>query len=132
MPSNAEYVESYMRKSVKTGIKDSFKLDHNIQYQTADILRYTESGGVPWAMVAPTKTLVSGLSDLSCSVSDYSLEVMEKGGGRILSGDKEFKFFDIELEDSDLIRWNNSTWQIVRIEEHPDISASIIQARRMD
>ena len=77
--------------------------------EVASIERYTEAGGDDSAGIAPTRTLVSGLSDLEVVVDDFTEEIAKALGEAWQAGRKVFRFMpDTDAKkalDSDFVLW---------------------------
>ena len=63
--------------------------------KTADILRYTLTGGNPAAAIEPTKTQVSGLSGLDVFADDETMRWERQFGSLTEKADLVFVFYDV-------------------------------------
>ena len=77
--------------------------------EVASIERYTETGGDDAAGIAPTRTLVTGLSDLAVVVDDFTEQIAKALGEEWNAGNKVFRFMPNtdakKVLDSDFILW---------------------------
>jgi hypothetical protein len=81
---------------------------------TASILRYTETGGVGYGLVAPTKTLVADLDDLPVAHYDgFVVDLERKYGALFTSGSRQLVFYNVQVQDTDVITFNGSEWRAV-------------------
>jgi len=81
--------------------------------EVASIERYTETGGDDAAGIEPTRTQVSGISDLAVVVDDFTEDIAKSLGQDWQSGRKVFRFMpDATKEkvlDSDYILWTKQS-----------------------
>lgn len=62
---------------------------------TADVLRYSESGGAAYYLVEPTYTQTSGLTALPCYVDDEPEEYKRRFGSMVEDATYTFVFYDV-------------------------------------
>jgi len=81
---------------------------------TASILRYTRTGGVGYALVARTKTQVSGLSDLPVAYYDGEVVNLERRYGALwTAGTRQLVFYNVQVVDTDVIEYGGAQWRAV-------------------
>lgn len=83
---------------------------------TASILRYTVTGEDAAAGIDGTSTLVSGLSNLSVTVDDYTVEFTRMFGGENAAGSKKFVFYDVEVVHTDVIQYGDHTYEPTQVD----------------
>ena len=88
---------------------------------TADVLRYTTTGGSAAYMIEPTYTLVAGLSGLEVYV-DTELKRYEKKFGAIMEeGDRVFVFYDVTggVTVQDRIDYDGDRYDVQGVDHNP-------------
>lgn len=113
-----------------TLLRKGWDVLRSIQFnKKASILRYTESGGKPHLGIAPTKTLVSGLSILDVYVSRVSTREVLASKGKVELTDMMFIFY-CEVKETDLIEYSGKKFNVVQISYYdPDIGRSMVIGR---
>ncbi len=97
--------------------QEAWGMDRAVQGNpTADINRFTESGGAAYAGILPTLTQVSGLSSLPVAVYDSPKRLERKYGAIWKSGDQEFLFYlpdGVTVLSTDIIVYDGDDYRVV-------------------
>lgn len=86
--------------------------------KTADVLRYTETGGDKVAKLEPTRTPVSGLTGLDVFADNVMKRYERKFGIRIEEADQVFIFYDVTdaITIQDQIEFENNRYTVVEVD----------------
>lgn len=112
---------------------DAWKKERAIQGNpTASILRYTESGGAPYAFIQPTLSLVADLANLRIAVYNEVARIERKWGVLYEGGDYEFHFYldSIEVNQTDVIEYDGHQYRVISVEYEEESGLNVVLARK--
>lgn len=119
---------------VERGIqeKEAWQYDRADQGNpTADVVRVTETGGDTSAGIEPTYTAVSGLSGLLVAVYEEVRQLEYKYGGLYEAGDREFTFYDVEVQSTDRIDYDGDSYKPVTVEFESETGRCDVLGRKV-
>lgn len=125
LPDTSVSADHLGTKTEKQGYleqKRAWQMDRGIQgNKTADILRFTESGGSAYAHVDPTYTQVPGLSGLNVYAEERPRVIESRFGGLYETGDILFIFYDVTggIGRQDVIRFESQDYNVIEILDEP-------------
>lgn len=101
--------------------KEAWARDRAMQgNKVADVHRYSQTGGVPYAHVKPIYTLVPDMTALPVYVDEESRNWLRAHGGVDAQTDKVFVFYDVPggagILPTDRIVFDGSTYEVGRTE----------------
>lgn len=100
-------------------IKEAWNTARIIQGSpTADIHRWSYPSENRAMMTKGTPT-DGGASAQDCTVNDFSSEEVAQSGGKLITGDKQFVFYDYEIKMSDEIEWpasSDNIWSVIKVD----------------
>jgi len=110
--------------------KYAWQADRDADFHpTASILRYTFTDPDPSIRSRGTATQTTGLSDLACTVDDFTTRFAEKYGAKADEGDKLFTFYDVQVVMDDRINYDGNVWEPVAVWYREESGRCEVQAR---
>lgn len=109
--ANAE-VMAYLQQ------KRAWQKDRGVQGNlTADVLRYTESGGAAYYLVEPTYAQTPGLTSLPCYVDDEPEEYERRFGSKVEEATYTFIFYDVPggVDEHDVILYDSVEYEVLSV-----------------
>lgn len=100
--------------------KRAWQKDRGVQGNpTADVLRYTESGGAAYYLVEPSYSQTSGLTDLPCYVDDEPEEYERRFGSMVEDATYTFVFYDVTggITEHDVILYDEVEYSVMSVWE---------------
>ena len=99
--------------------------------KTADVLRYTASGGDPIAGLQPTYTIVSGLSGLDVFADDQPKVYARKFGGKTDDAEIVFVLYDVldSVTKQDLIKYESDRYEVMEADFEAQSGRVVILGR---